>query len=346
MIAEGPVRVGVLVWSQCTGWQALMRAAHRADKLGYDAIWAWDHLVSIKGDARGSIHEAFMTLAGWAATTRGARLGVMVAANTFRNPALVVKMITALDHMSAGRAVLGLGAAWFEPEHRAFGFEFGASAGERLDRLDEAAALVRALLDGGTASARGPHYSAQGVTNRPRPLQSHLPLLIGGNGERKTLATVARYADAWNFGGDIALARHKDQVLREWCHRVGRDEREIERTAGVGPIVIRDTTADARRTGARIGAHNGGWDEPMLAGPSDMIVEHLAPFVELGFRTLHFDLPAPFDQETLERFVGEVKPALQALAGPSAGRVGPVDLPRPVAVGVGGRSERPGRREA
>lgn len=294
-----------------------MRAGARIDELGYDNLWAWDHLVPILGAPSGPIHEAFMTLAGWTAVTRRVTLGPMVAANTFRNPALLAKMITALDHMSGGRAVLGLGAAWFEPEHRTFGLDFGAGAGDRLDRMDEAAALVRDLLRGRPATARGVHYRADGVENDPSPVQARLPLLIGGGGERKTLATVARYADAWNAGGTYEEVRHKDGVLREWCERVGRDESEIERTLAGGTLVIRDSLAAARRVAAKLGAHNGGWEGPQLLGPPEAIVEHFAPYVEIGFRTIHVDCPAPFESETMERFVGEVKPALEAHIGTS-----------------------------
>ena len=314
MTTPTTVRVGALIWAQYTEWSAMMEAAALADRLGYDDIWAWDHLVPIMGREDGPIHEAFITLAGWAAATRQARLGTMVAANTFRNPALAVKMVTALDHMSGGRMVLGLGAAWFEPEHRVFGFDFGAGPGERLDRLDEAAALVRGMLDGRTSSARGPHYSADGIANVPPPVQAKLPLLIGGGGERKTLQTVARYADIWNIGGDLAEVRHKDEVLRDWCDKVGRDQSEIERSVSIGPVIIRDTVDSALQVARAIGRHNGDWDEPMLLGCPNLVVDLVAPFVELGFRTIHFDLPAPFDGETLERFVGDVKPALQAVA--------------------------------
>lgn len=316
-----PVRIGALIWAQQTDWPSLMEAARVADDLGYDDIWAWDHLLPLKGHADGPIHEAFMTLAGWVGVTGRARLGAMVAANTFRNPALAVKMITALDHMSGGRMVFGLGGAWYEPEHTAYGFDFGASPGERLDRLDEATAMARLLLGGQPASAGGPYYSAQRVPNDPPPVQSRLPLLIGGGGERKTLQTVARFADIWNIGGDLEEVRHKDTVLREWCLRVGRDHAEIERSLGLGIVVIRDNAAEAEHALEAVWERNGRWqEEDLLLGSPDQIVESLTPFVELGFRTMHFDLPAPFDRETLERFLGEVKPALAAVAARSDSR--------------------------
>ena len=132
--------------------------------------------------------EGYLTLAGWAEHTENVRLGLMVGANTFRNPALVVKMITTLDHMSDGRMNLGIGGAWFETEHTAFGIEFGSGFGERLDWFDEAVELMRAMLPGGPASARGGFYQAKDVLNNPPPVQGHLPIMIGGSGRAEDAA--------------------------------------------------------------------------------------------------------------------------------------------------------------
>jgi alkanesulfonate monooxygenase SsuD/methylene tetrahydromethanopterin reductase-like flavin-dependent oxidoreductase (luciferase family) len=231
----------------------------------------------------------------------------------------VVKTVTTLDHMSDGRAVLGIGGAWFEREHEAFGIEFGSGFGERLDWLDEAAELMRDLLRDGEATARGPRYHAKAVRNDPPPLQRRLPILIGGSGEQKTLRTVARYADGWNTHPDLEFARHKDEVLRRHCQEVGRDEAEIERTLGLGLVVIRDDPDAARRVEAGFREHHPGYDDESRLGTPAEIADWLAPFVELGFRHIFYDAPAPFDEETLERFVGEVKPLLEASAAARPG---------------------------
>jgi alkanesulfonate monooxygenase SsuD/methylene tetrahydromethanopterin reductase-like flavin-dependent oxidoreductase (luciferase family) len=221
-------------------------------------------------------------------------------------------MATTLDHISGGRAVLGLGAAWFETEHRAFGIDFGSGVGERLDRLDEAAELIRGMLAGGQPSARGRFYHAREVRNDPRPIQDRLPLLIGGGGERKTLRTVAKYADMCNFGGTIDDVRRKDEVLRRWCDEVGRDEATIERTTqGAVGVVLRDVPKDAERVAERIRLRNGGWDGPGFVGTPDQLVDRLAPLPSVGFRHFYFDMPAPYDDETLERLIHEVKPHLE-----------------------------------
>jgi len=131
MTNDGPVKLGALSWGQYTDWAALRESGIRADRLGYDSIWTWDHLYPIVGSPEGPIFEGWLTLAAWAEATERATVGLMVGANTFRNPALTAKMATTLDHISGGRAVLGIGGAWFETEHRAFGLEFGGSPGER-----------------------------------------------------------------------------------------------------------------------------------------------------------------------------------------------------------------------
>jgi len=217
--------------------------------------------------------------------------------------------------MSNGRAILGIGGAWFEREHVAYGLEFGSGFGERLDWLDEAVELMQGMLHRGTATGRGRFYRARDVRNDPPPLQAHLPILIGGDGEKKTLHTVAKYADAWNTGGDIEFVRHKDQVLRRWCEEVGRDQAEIERTLGLGLVVIRDDPAAARRADALFREHHPGYTESGRLGTAQQIAESLVPYVELGFRHILFDAPAPFDEETIERFVGEVMPMLEAEVG-------------------------------
>ncbi|HYU50810.1 MAG TPA: TIGR03560 family F420-dependent LLM class oxidoreductase [Candidatus Limnocylindria bacterium] len=312
------IKVGVLPWGQYTDWPSLLDVGRRADDLGYDSLWTWDHLYPIQGDWRGPIFEGYMTLAGWAGVTSRATIGLMVGANTFRNPALTAKMVTTLDHMSDGRAILGIGGAWFEREHEAFGIDFGSGFGERLDWLDEAVEVMHAMVRGKEATARGPRYHVKNVRNDPPPIQAHIPILIGGDGEKKTLHTVAKYADAWNTGGDIEFVRHKDEVLRRWCDTVGRDESEIERTLGLGLVVIRDDMAAARRAEATIREHHPGYDEAGRLGSAAQIAESLVPYVELGFRHIFFDAPAPFDGETLERFVGEVKPMLESAAAAPA----------------------------
>ena len=309
MTAPRPFRLGVLAWNQYTDWPAFRDIGAKADRLGYDNLWTWDHLYPIIGSPVGPILEGYMALAGWAGVTRRATLGLMVGANPFRNPALVVKMITALDHISDGRAILGIGGAWFETEHTAFGIDFGRSVGERLDRLDEAVELMRNMLHKERASARGVVYHAEEVRNDPPPIQEHLPILIGGGGEQKTLRTVARYADMWNIAGaDPETAAHKVEVLRRHCDEVGRDPAEIEMTVSLGPTVLRDDPAEVPKVAAAVEARNQGFDRPLLSGNADQLAERVRAYTALGFTTVLFHTMPPYDDETLERFIAEVKP--------------------------------------
>ena len=311
--STAPVKTGVLVWNQYTDWPAMSDAAKRVDALGYDSLWTWDHLYPIVGDPVGPMLEGYVVLAGWSQVTTRPAIGLLVGANTFRNPGLVVKMITTVDHLSAGRAVLGIGAAWFDTEHTAFGIEFGRSFGERIDWLDEAVELMRTMLHEPSASARGPRYSARDVRNDPAPIQPHLPILIGGAGERKTLRTVARFADMWNVANVTPdEAAHKDGVLRRWCDEVGRDPDAIERTISLGPMVIRDDPAEAKAFEARFQAANGQATRTLLSGSAEEIAAIARQYVSRGFRHVIYHLPQPYDDETLERFAKEVRPALQA----------------------------------
>jgi alkanesulfonate monooxygenase SsuD/methylene tetrahydromethanopterin reductase-like flavin-dependent oxidoreductase (luciferase family) len=309
---SSPVKLGMLAWNQYTTWPAMREAAVRADQLGYDDVWTWDHLYPIVGSDQGPILEGWTVLAGWAGATELARIGLMVGANPFRNPALVAKMATTLDHVSGGRAILGIGGAWFETEHLAYGIPFGASPGERLRWLDEAARIMRGMLSGEEPSGEE-FYATRSVRNDPPPVQARLPLLIGGGGERRTLRTVALYADMCNLGGGFENVRHKDEVLRRHCAEVGRDESEIERTVGMGVTVIRDTEAEARRVNDELFKHNGRarvWPNQNIGTP-EQVAEKMRPYLGIGFRHFIIGFPAPHDDESMERLMTEVKPMLE-----------------------------------
>ena len=168
---------------------------------------------------------------------------------------------------------------------------------------------MRGMLRDGVASARGEHYHAVDVRNDPAPLQPHLPILIGGAGEKKTLRTVARFADAWNVAQVTPeQAAHKDLVLRRWCDEVGRDSDEIERTLSLGPMLIRDDEAAAKATIARFHESNPKMEREVLTGSAEQIAEVCQAYADVGFRHFIFHMPTPYDEETLERFATEVKP--------------------------------------
>jgi alkanesulfonate monooxygenase SsuD/methylene tetrahydromethanopterin reductase-like flavin-dependent oxidoreductase (luciferase family) len=248
--------------------------------------------------------------------TERTRLGLLVGANTFRNPGIVAKTASTLDHISGGRAILGIGGAWMDLEHQAHGIDFGSGFGQRLDWMDESVAAMRSLLDGGhVTSAPDGHYAFDDLVHAPLPVQKRLPIMIGGSGEKKTLRTVAKYADMWNAMGPLDVMAHKVEVLRGHCDAVGRDIGEIEFTLGV-KFTIRDSEAEADRVWKAAMAHNRtpmadvADDDTFWNGTPQQLAEKLAPYVELGFSTVISEQPAPFDIETFERFVGEVKPLI------------------------------------
>lgn len=326
---NAPLKVGVNLWNQYTDWPGFLDAMVRAEDLGYDSLWTWDHVYPIAGSPEGPILEAYTAMAAVAARTKRAQIGHLVTANTFRNPALTAKMITTIDHISNGRAILGIGAAWMELEHRAFGFEFGDRPGTRLRWLEEALGIIRGMLDGTEPSApEGGHYAARSVRNDPAPRQRHVPIMIGGSGPKVTLRLVAQYADMNNLGNPIEPVRRSEAILVDHCRDVGRDEREIERTVEVQRVVIRDSTEAAWARESEILAQNGGAEldevrpgstsvdrERAVVGTPDEVYEQLVPYVEAGYHHIICGFPSPYDEESMRRLATEVRPRLEDLVG-------------------------------
>jgi alkanesulfonate monooxygenase SsuD/methylene tetrahydromethanopterin reductase-like flavin-dependent oxidoreductase (luciferase family) len=322
------IQFGILLWSQGATWPEMLDAAKRVDRLGYAHLWTWDHLYAIFGDPYQPIFEGWSLLSAWARETERTRLGLLVGANTFRNPGLVAKTVATLDHVSDGRAILGLGGAWMDLEHQAHGIDFGSGFGQRLDWMDEAVAAIRRLLDGESVTSEpGGRYAFDDLRHSPPPVQPHLPIMIGGSGEKKTLRSVAKYADMWNAMGEVEVMRHKIDVLRRHCDDVGRDPAEIEFTLGI-KATIRDSAEEADRVWRAALEHNRtpmdevADDDTFWNGTSEQLAEKLAPYIALGVRTVISEQPAPYDAETFERLIGEVGPMAASLAGAGSGAAG------------------------
>lgn len=315
-----PLELGVALWSQSTDWPDYLDAARRAERLGFDHIWTWDHLLAIFGDPYQPIFEGYAALAALAASTERARLGLFVGANTFRNPGLVAKIMTTIDHISGGRAILGIGGAWFEREHRAYGFDFGSGFGERLDWLAEAVPAIRTLVDGGEVTSTGGRYTFHRLRMVPGPLQPRLPIMVGGSGEKKTLPIVARWADIWNAFGSPETLRHKDAVLRARCADVGRDPDAIVRSVGC-KITLRPTEQEAHQALAGILARNGlnpadvADDDTFWTGTPEQIAERMLAYRAVGFHAFLVESPAPYDAETMESLIRDVKPMVEREVG-------------------------------
>jgi alkanesulfonate monooxygenase SsuD/methylene tetrahydromethanopterin reductase-like flavin-dependent oxidoreductase (luciferase family) len=263
--------------------------------------------------------DAYTLLTAWSQVTSKVHLGVLTGANTFWNPGLLAKKVTTLDHVSEGRAILGIGAGWFEPEHTAFGVEFGSGFGDRLAWLDESVGALRALLDGETVSSPDEgRYSLREARLFPRPVQERLPILVGGGGERKTLRTVARYADIWNWVGleDLDEMRRKHGVFMARCEEAGRDHSQIERSAFFSPVV-RETEEEAERFFRAQMAVNR-LDESVLDDDDiyvttpERMTELMIAWKEIGVTNFIAEVAAPFDDETAERIASEIRPVVDA----------------------------------
>jgi alkanesulfonate monooxygenase SsuD/methylene tetrahydromethanopterin reductase-like flavin-dependent oxidoreductase (luciferase family) len=319
------VRFGAAFWINRTSWPELRDACLAAEKAGWDSLWIDDHLLSDEGDPSDPKLEGWETVASLAVLTERVRLGLLVGANTFRNPGLTAKIATTVDHMSRGRLVLGLGGGWFEREHAAFGIDFGDGFGDRLDRLDEAVGTVRRLLDGERVTHDVRFYALRDALCSPLPVQRRLPILIGGSGPTKTLRTTARYADLWNGYGTPDRIAATSEILRERCDEIGRPFAEIERTVTLDGV-IRDSTQEARAAWAGIARRHGlegriaadGTERGLTIGgtPPD-VAAYVDAYRPGGIGEVMFIFRTPFDLETIERLV-EVRTSLEALTAGSA----------------------------
>jgi F420-dependent oxidoreductase-like protein len=309
-----PTRIGAAFWVQRTDWPSLREAVIAAEDAGADDVWIDDHLLSDEGASDDAKLEGWTTLAAVAAVTTRARLGLLVAANTFRNPGLTAKLATTLDQISGGRAILGMGGGWFEEEHEAFGIEFGSGFGERLDQLAESVEIVRRLLDGERFTHDGRFYQLRDALAAPRPVQPHLPILIGGSGPQKTLRIVARHADLWNAYGSPESLASSDAILRERCAEVGRNEAEIERTVNLN-VVVRPTREEAERAWEGYAATHRpreGEGRLVVGGPVEDVAAALGNYARVGFRHPILIFRSPWDLETI-RSLGAIDETLAAL---------------------------------
>lgn len=308
---------GVSIFPQYTSWNAMRDMALAVESWGYDSLWTWDHFLPIFGDAAGPNFEGWQILPAWAALTNRIKLGMLVSGNTYRHPTVLSKMAATLDHISNGRAILGMGAAWFDMEHTQYGLDFGKSAGDRLNRLGEALPIVRSMLDNETTTFEGKYYQVRDAYAEPKPVQKHLPIMIGGGGEQKTLRLVARYGDYWNcFGGPQDLA-HKLKILQGHCAEAGTDFNRIESSVMLFNVVIATSQADVDKRLKDIMTANGVGDpHPALApiaGPPEFIARVIHEYHKVGVKGVIIGGATPYDRETLERIQTEVKPLVEQM---------------------------------
>jgi len=288
-----------------------------ADEMGFDWFSVSDHFQESPpqgGDL--DCFEGIATLAAAATETRRVRLGSMVYCVVYRNPGLLAKSLTTIDHLSDGRVDCAIGAGWHEAEARAFGYDF-PRIGVREDMLEEYAQVLRLLFDPEQRRAdfTGKHFKLENAPNNPKPLQPRLPLWIGGRGEKRTLRAAARYADGWNapyIGPDEW--KRKSDILTQWCETEKRDPKTILRTVNLGFYLGADARGVAR--GEEIfrqhwgdGQGRTGW----LRGTPKQAMEMVAAFRDLGCARLNIAFrQGPYDWEALQAFADEVLPAFGA----------------------------------
>jgi len=262
--------------------------AGAAEEAGFSLVTVMDHFHQIPGIGRPNepMLEAYATLSALSQRTSRVRLSALVTGVTYRNPALLAKIVTTLDVLSGGRALLGIGAAWNEQEHRAYGFDF-PPVRERMDRLEEALTIIRAMFREETATFHGRYYRVEGALNEPRPLQPGGPrVIVGGGGEQRTLRIAAKHADMthWFPVGLDALQRKKD-ILRRYCDEIGRDPATIELTMATPAIVAQDEQA-ARELLDRMPPERRAHT---TAGPPALAAEALRPYIDAGFTGFTFN---------------------------------------------------------
>jgi probable F420-dependent oxidoreductase len=237
------IRVGVQLHPQHTSYTEFADAVRRAEDLGVDTIWNWDHFYPLYGQENGQHFEGWTLLTAMATLTTRAEVGCLVTCNSYRNPNLLADMARTVDHISGGRLICGIGAGWFERDYDEYGYEFG-TAPSRLKNLARDLPIIK----------------ERWKELNPAPVRNPIPLLIGGGGEKVTLRLTAQYADLWNSFGPPETYQHKNQVLNDWCAQLGRDPSAIERTVSIQPSDL------------------GNLDAFVAAGAQHIILESGTPF--------------------------------------------------------------------
>ena len=266
----------------------VVEQARTAENAGFDLVTVMDHLnqIGVVGAIDEPMLEGWSVLNALARETKRVRLGTLVSGVTYRNPALLAKMATTLDVISGGRAILGLGAAWNEDEHIAFGYDF-PQVKERMDRLEEALRIARGMFAGERPTVDGRYHRVDSVINMPAPVQPGGPrILVGGGGEQRTLRIAARYADMTHwFAIGIDALKRKDELLVRYCEEIGRDPATIERTMGA-PVVVAATEKEKQAFLGRVPEERRLF---LVVGPPEQAAEGLRPYLDAGFSGFTFN---------------------------------------------------------
>ena len=314
-----PFSLGLAILTYGATWPDAVATARLADDLGYEQVFTADHLFATGGDPHQSFFEGWTVLAAFAQATRRADLGLLVGGNPFRNPGVVAKMAATLDHISGGRGMLGLGAAWDDIEQRAHGIDPGRSLGQRIDWLDESLTIIRRILAGDEVTWSSDAYRFDRVRHNPLPIRQPMPVVIGAVGEKKGLRVAAKHADLWQLWvglDDADEFQRLDGVLRRHCDDVGRNEREIRRILGA-KVVLRRTLAEAEAAFDRqleVQPWRGETLEyirqSVWLGTPDDATRALERYRDAGMDGFVAQVYPPYDQETIETLATTVRERL------------------------------------
>lgn len=286
-------------------YEAMTGVAQEAEALGFDSVWLYDHFHTIPVPSQEVTFECWMSTAALARDTKRVRIGQMVTCNGYRNPALLAKMASSVDVMSHGRLDFGIGAGWYEHEYKAYGYNY-PDAPERLRYLREAVQVVLAMWTQEEAKFEGKYYQVQGAINQPKGVQKpHIPLLIGGGGEKVTLKLVAQYADACNIGGDMPTIQKKLAILKQHCEDVGRDYAAIHRTSSTLCVMGETTEAALATVSPRQRDLVTMMQASSLLGSPETIRRRLAEYEEAGVQELIVWFPEAAKLEPLRAFARE-----------------------------------------
>ena len=282
-------------------WNDTLALAKHAEAGGWHSVWYADHFMPNQEDTSGPTSECWTTLAALAASVPRVRVGALVTGNTYRHPAVLAKMAANVDNISGGRCVLGLGAGWQENEHKAYGIEF-STLGGRMSRFEEACQVISGLFSNEKTNFAGKHYQLTDAPLAPKPVQSPLPLLIGGGGEQRTLRIAAKYANEWNVWGTPEVLAHKGAILNRYCEEVGRDPKSIAHSAQ-GMLTFTDDAAVLERMKAS--------GRPVIGGDGPGIRALVEQYAEAGVDELiipGFNLGRSLAEATtiMDRFQDEV----------------------------------------
>ncbi|MBL8132487.1 MAG: LLM class F420-dependent oxidoreductase [Anaerolineae bacterium] len=292
-------------------YEAMTRVGLAAEAAGYDSIWVYDHFHTVPTPEIETTFEAWTITAGLARDTQRIRIGQMVTCNGYRNPAMLAKLASTVDVMSHGRAICGLGAGWYEHEWRAYGYGFPETA-DRMRAFRESVEIVVRMWTEEKASFRGRYYTIDGAINEPKGVQKpHVPLWLGGGGEKITLKLVAQWANGCNFGGgDPAQFRQKLSVLRGHCETLGRDLNSLDRSTSLNLFLLEDGADPAAATGrARGNASYEEFSKGTFVGTAAQVTERIGQLVDAGANYVITYFPrVAVDHTMLQRFAAEVMP--------------------------------------